>query len=115
MRVLLKSVKEKGLFFFDSYTSTSTKSAGVARELGLPFEENSFFVDLKDEPAFMDAQFQKALKKAKKYGSCAVIGHIHKKSLEGSLRTAMKLYRDNGAQFVYLNDLMADAGQKQRK
>ena len=112
MRVLLKLIKEKDLFFFDSVTSTATKGAMVAREIGIPFEENSMFVDLKDEPEFMDKQFRAALKKAKKYGQCAVIGHIHKKALPAALRSAMALYKENGVEFVYLSDIVTVAKKR---
>ena len=86
MRVLLKLIKDKNLFFFDSATSTATKGGMVAREIGIPFEENSMFVDLKDDPVFMDKQFKAALRKIKRYGQCAVIGHIHKKYMPAAFK-----------------------------
>lgn len=109
MRVLLKLIKDKNLFFFDSATSTATKGGMVAREIGIPFEENSMFVDLKDDPVFMDKQFKAALRKIKRYGQCAVIGHIHKKYMPAALKSAMALYKENGVQFVYLTDIIPAA------
>jgi len=106
MRVLLELVKENNLFYFDSYTSSATKAGKIARELGVPFEENSIFVDLKDDPEFMKKQFEFALKLINKFGSCAVIGHIQKKALPGALKDVIATYRKNGVEFVYLPELV---------
>jgi len=106
MRVLLKLVKAKDLFYFDSYTSSSTKAGRVAREIGLPFEENSIFVDLQDTPEFMQKQFDYALKKVNRYGQIAVIGHIQKKSLPQALGAVIGKFRENGVEFVYLPDII---------
>ena len=112
MRILLKLVKAKNLFYFDSYTSSSTKAGRVAREIGIPFAENSIFVDLEDNPEFMKKQFGVALKLTKKYGSCAVIGHISKKSLPGVLREASALFKANGVEFVYLPEIISTPGKR---
>lgn len=106
MRALLELVKDEGLFYFDSYTSSSTKAGKIAREIGLTFAENSVFIDVSDDKESMKIQFERALKKASKQGSIAVIGHISKKALPEALKEAIELYRRNGVQFVYLPDIV---------
>jgi len=106
MEVLLKLVKGNGLFYFDSYTSTATKAGKAAYEVGLPFAQNTLFVDLQDNPEFMKKQFSIAIKKINKYGQCAVIGHIHKKFMPQALKDAIGMMKENNIEFVYLTDLV---------
>jgi polysaccharide deacetylase 2 family uncharacterized protein YibQ len=111
MRVLLELVKSKGLFYFDSYTSTATKAGKAAAEVSLPFAQNTLFVDLQDNPGFMKKQFSIAIKKINKYGQCAVIGHIHKKFMPQALKDAISMMKDNNIEFVYLADLVKIPGK----
>lgn len=45
MTYVLEVVKELGLFFVDSRTSTSSVAAEVAREVGVPYGVNNLFID----------------------------------------------------------------------
>jgi len=109
MRVVLKLVKDKNLFYFDSVTSTATQAGKAAREAGIQFAENTIFLDNIDELAVTKKQIQYALKKAIKRGRIAVIGHISRKYLPEAIKESIPDFKKNGVEFVYLTDIVSQA------
>ncbi|MBN1823685.1 MAG: divergent polysaccharide deacetylase family protein [Endomicrobiales bacterium] len=108
MRIFLELVKQKGLFYFDSYTSQKTKAEKVAREIDMPFAENAVFLDVKDDPEYYSGQMEIFLRKAKKTGRAIAIGHIHKKELPNVIKSKLEKFRENGIEFVYLDEIVRD-------
>jgi polysaccharide deacetylase 2 family uncharacterized protein YibQ len=106
MTILLQLVKERNLFYFDSYTTPKTVAAKVARQGEVPFAENRIFVDLKDDPVFMRGQYEHILKRFKKQDTFIAIGHIHKKNMVPVLQEYIPRFKDAGVEFVFLTDLV---------
>jgi hypothetical protein len=105
MRVFLGLVKKSGLFFLDSETTSKSKAKKIADEIGLKNLRNDVFIDLKDEPDFMNKQFEEIKKKIEKYGQCIAIGHYQRKHMIPVIKENIKKFRASGIEFVYLKDL----------
>lgn len=106
MRIFLELVKEKKLFYFDSYTTPKTQAGKTAKEIGLPFLENRVFLDSEDEPAAVRKQLGILLRQAQKNGRSIAIGHIDKKNVVPALKEYIPKFREQGVEFVYLTDLL---------
>ncbi len=106
METLMAMIGEKGLFFFDSHTSSMSVAGKVAKEKKVPHATNSYFLDLKDDPAFMERQWSVAMEHARRHGYCIVIGHAQKKNMLPVIRKIMPAARERGYEFVYLTDMI---------
>ncbi|NLJ80884.1 MAG: divergent polysaccharide deacetylase family protein [Firmicutes bacterium] len=76
MEKILGVVKEEGLFFVDSYTTSKTVGASVAESLGVPYGVNNLFIDNENEVGLIKEQIRKGLAIAKRRGQAIIIGHI---------------------------------------
>jgi polysaccharide deacetylase 2 family uncharacterized protein YibQ len=106
MRKLLAMVKERSLFYLDSYTSTKSTARSVQKALGMPLLRNDVFLDTDDDPAHIRRQFQILLKQVKRYGRAIAIGHIHKKNLVSALKEFIPECNKAGIEFVYLTGMV---------
>lgn len=106
MALLLTEIHKRGLFYFDSYTTPRTQAASAAEQAGIPFAENTLFLDETDDLAHMKKMAGVLLKKAKKHGSAAAIGHVQKKHMAEALREIVPQFNDEGVTFVYLTDMV---------
>ena len=82
MGMVMKSLKEKGLFFVDSFTSPRSVAYEVAKVQGLPSACRSVFLDNNKDKSEIQAQFEKAIDVAKRRGSAIAIGHVYLETLE---------------------------------
>lgn len=112
MMVLLKLVKEKGLFYFDSYTTPKTKAAATAKKVEIPFLVNEMFLDVKDEHDFMKKQCGILLKRTEKYGYGIAIAHIQRKNIVPVLKEIIPQFKNAGIKFVYLSDLVKNQSKQ---
>lgn len=76
MSHVLQVLKDLGLFFVDSSTSSRSIAPQVAQGLGVPFTENNLFVDNESNVDTIKEQLRKGLALAKKRGHAVVIGHV---------------------------------------
>ncbi len=82
MAAVLGVVRERGLFFVDSRTTTQTVGATLAREMGIPVAERAVFLDNEDDPAYIAAQVRRLIAVARAQGSAVAIGHVQKQTAE---------------------------------
>ena len=75
MKTVLGVMKQQGLFFVDSRTSSKSVARKLANEMGVPTGANSLFLDNSSDVDAIYAQIQKALKMANQYGGVIVICH----------------------------------------
>jgi len=88
MRVFLTAIKEKGLFFIDSQTSTHSVGSSLAHDIGVKTAKRDIFLDNEQEPAKVLAQIGKAIALARSQGGAIAIGHPYPATLE-ALRSAV--------------------------
>lgn len=87
MRLFLKEVKARNLFFIDSLTAANSTGYSVARELGIKTAKRDIFLDNDQDSTQILAQIGRLITLAQRYGSAIGIGHPHPATLS-ALRSA---------------------------
>lgn len=82
MDVVISVLKEEGLFFLDSFTTPRSVGARLAREQGIKTLKRDIFLDNKNNPAYIEAQWKKLVKVAEKKGYAVAIAHQKKNTIE---------------------------------
>ncbi|HSR13434.1 MAG TPA: divergent polysaccharide deacetylase family protein, partial [Thermodesulfobacteriota bacterium] len=75
MQAVMEVLKEQGLYFVDSQTSSRTAGPQSARKAGVPFASNDHFIDQEKDLERMKNEIRRAMKKAKQDGKVVVIAH----------------------------------------
>jgi polysaccharide deacetylase 2 family uncharacterized protein YibQ len=75
-------LKQRKLYFVDSFTTPDSVCKPSATLLKLPFAQRDVFIDHFLEPEFMRKQVHRLIKTAKKNGEAIGIAHPHKATLE---------------------------------
>lgn len=94
MRIFLTAIKEKGLFFIDSQTSTHSVGSALARDIGVKTAKRDIFLDNEQEPTKVLAQIGKAIALAHSQGSAIAIGHPYPATLEALRSAVPRLQRE---------------------
>lgn len=82
MRRILSYVKERKLFFLDSYTTPRSVVEKVAGQLGLPSASRQVFLDhVPYDEDYVDGQMDKLIEAAKEHGVAIGIGHPHQATI----------------------------------
>lgn len=76
LRQALLSLAERGLFFLDSLTTSSSVAAQVAQELGLPYLRRDVFLDHDVRPEAVREALAQARRLASPGRDVIVIGHV---------------------------------------
>lgn len=82
MRAVLTHLKQKKLFFIDSFVIASTVGPDVAAEVGIPFDKRDVFIDNVDEVEAVKTQLRKAVRVALKNGEAVAIGHDRRATVQ---------------------------------
>ncbi len=75
MRCILTTLKEKGMFFVDSLTSTKSVAEEISKEIGILFVKRDIFLDHFQDEKFLNKQLNRTIKIAKRRGFAVAIGH----------------------------------------
>lgn len=81
MTHLMKSLKQKQLFFLDSRTNGRSVAGKIAKQFGIRALDRHIFLDDSDALADVQRQFQSAVRYAQKHGVAIVIGHPRKNTI----------------------------------
>lgn len=82
MRVVLDTLRLRGLFFVDSVTSPQTAGLRVARELGVRSARRNVFLDNEQNDSYIRGQLAQAVALARKSGAAIAICHPHPVTLK---------------------------------
>jgi len=115
VRVVLRVLRRKGLFFFDSYTTPHTKGYYVAKKIGVPTQKNQFFLDNKNNVEYVLGQFKKVEKRAIRNGWSVAIGHIHNFSTYRALKKIKDEFLKKGIEFVFLKEVIGLKTKRESK
>lgn len=105
MGIILGELKNRHLYFLDSWVSPNTVGLEVARQMKLKAGRRDVFLDNKEEPEYIKAQLYKLMKKAKAYGQAIGIGHDRKVTLE-VLQEAIPEMENKGFKIVPVSELV---------
>lgn len=75
MRVVLATLRDRGLMFLDSRTTPESAGAAVSRQLGLAFAARDVFLDNAKDAAAIRASLRQAARIARETGAAVAIGH----------------------------------------
>ncbi|NOY23767.1 MAG: divergent polysaccharide deacetylase family protein [Acidobacteria bacterium] len=109
MRVVMRKLKQQGLFFIDSRTTAETVALHEARSAGVPSLPRNVFLDNSRKPKDIRRQLEHALKEAEKKGYVIAIGHNYPETVEVLAKELPLL--DRKVNFVYARELVNEAGK----
>lgn len=105
MAAVLAVVRERGLFFVDSRTTTRSVALNVARELSIPSAARMVFLDNEDDPAYIAGQLRQLIILAKMRGEAIGIGHVQKVTAD-VLRALLPEFERAGIVLVPVSSLV---------
>ncbi len=105
LNILFDQVKEKGLYFLDSYTSNKTLTPQIALQKEIRFFRRDIFIDNINTKDHIRGQLQRAKNIAAKKGSVIAIGHAKELTMD-VLKEIIPEFKKDGFRFIYLSDLL---------
>lgn len=105
MRWLLEEIKERNLFFVDSYTSGQSVGYSLAKEMNIPAAKRDVFLDVVDEPQEIRDRLYELEERAQEQGSAIAIGH-HKANTIQVLREELPNMQERGIELVIVSELL---------
>lgn len=106
MKLILKKIKRKGLFFIDSVTSHYSVCPQLAREIGVPFNRRDVFLDNINTREEITKQIIALAQKARRRGYAVAIGHDRKLTME-VLKQEIPWLKKQGFEIVSVKDLVS--------
>jgi len=91
MASVMAELKERGLFFIDSRTTTRTVAFQAAQKMGVPAASRAVFLDNDPHPKAQAFQLKRLIGIARQKGEAIGICHPHKESAEFLKRYERKL------------------------
>jgi len=105
MTSFLECIKDKPLFFIDSRTTSRSKAYEVAKKLGVPTASRDVFLDHRNDPDYIIAQFNHLMAVAKEQGRAIGICHFRPKTVQVLAEMLPQLER-NGIKLVHASELV---------
>jgi len=105
MEIVFKELKKKHIFFLDSFVTSKSVSANLARKIGLETARRDVFLDNTEEARYIKQQIYKLKSRAKAKGYAIGIGHDRRITLE-VLSEVMPQLEKEGFKFVLLSELV---------
>ncbi len=105
MRVVLKLLKEKGLFYIDSITTPKTTGLKAAAELKLSSARRDVFLDNEQNEGYIRGQLDQAVARARKNGRAIAICHPHPATI-ATLAKVLPELQSKGVKLVKTSKLV---------
>lgn len=105
MLPVLAVLKENGLFFIDSKTSSKSVGYNLAMKMGVPAGARNVFLDNEQDVEAVKKQLREAARLANKRGSAIAICHPHPGTMQ-ALKELMPILQREGINFVYAAQLV---------
>jgi len=105
LRLVMRELKNRGLFFVDSRTTSRTQAYRVAQEEKVPSAERNVFLDNIQNPQAVRRQLKRLIQLAKLKGVAIGIGHPHEVTLKVLKEDIPKL-SGNGITLVPVSQLV---------
>jgi polysaccharide deacetylase 2 family uncharacterized protein YibQ len=112
MDFLMRELKSRDLFFFDSVTSAKSKAEERAAHYGVTYLKRNVFLDHEMTDKFVSKALAKCARYAERHGLCIAIGHPKDVTINGLNKWVEKAKAD-GFEFVSLSEIIAQREQAQ--
>ncbi len=104
MESIFAELKQRKLYFLDSYVTAHSVGYAVAHSAGVPFLKRDILFDNEEDAAYILNQLNKLKNKARMYGHAVGIGHDRHLTLQ-VLEKAIPQMQKEGFEFVPASDL----------
>lgn len=105
MRIVLKVLKSRGMFFVDSITTSGTTGLKVAAELKIPSARRDVFLDNEQDETYIKGQLLQAVTRAKKNGTAIAICHPHPETINSLAKNLPEL-KKQGVALVRISEVI---------
>jgi polysaccharide deacetylase 2 family uncharacterized protein YibQ len=105
LRIIMKELKRRGLFFLDSRTTPQTMGLQIAESMGVRATERSLFLDHFEDPEEIKTQLEKLAQLSLEKGKAIGIGHPHPSTLK-SLKEMIPRMKEKGIEIVPLSSVV---------
>jgi polysaccharide deacetylase 2 family uncharacterized protein YibQ len=75
MKILLRELKRRNLYFVDSLTTNRTAAPALAREMGIKCGRRKVFLDNYQDRSYIESQLQALTESARSKGGAIGVGH----------------------------------------
>ena len=82
MQWVMEVLKERGLYFVDSFTTAQSVAGDTARQQAIPTTTRNVFLDNETTAEDIDREFQRLLQTAREKGTAVGIGHPYEETLD---------------------------------
>ncbi len=82
MGILMSELKNRKMFFLDSFTTARSTGLRLAGKYGVKAFKRDIFLDNKDDPRHIEAQWKKLIEIARKNGYAIALAHHRKSTLD---------------------------------
>jgi len=104
LRIIMKELKRRGLFFLDSRTTPETMGLQIAESIGVKATERSLFLDHSQDLEEIKRQLEKLAQLSLETGKAIGIGHPHASTLK-SLKEMIPRMKEKGIEIVPLSSI----------
>ncbi len=104
MKVVLKEIKKRGLFFIDSKTSANSTGFSIARTMKIKTAERAVFLDNIQTEDAIKKQLMEAIQEAKKNGEAIAIGHPYPSTIN-VIKNVAPLIEKEGVELVLASQI----------
>lgn len=105
MQWVMEVLKERGLYFVDSYTTAESVAGDTAREQKIPTTTRNVFLDNETTAEDIDREFQRLLQTARENGSAVGIGHPYEETLD-YLEKALPALAQENIQLISVSEMI---------
>ena len=105
MRYVMEILKDKNLFFVDSFTTPKSLAYQTAKALGVKTARRQVFLDNEEDEEYIKGQIEKLIAFARKDNSAIGIGHPHPQTIN-VLQKMVPLMKENGIEIVPVSELV---------
>ena len=110
MRWVMEVLKERQLYFVDSYTTAKSVAGSIANTQHIPTITRNVFLDNIQSEEDIDREFRKLLAMAKERGVAVGIGHPYPETL-AYLEKALPLLEQEGINLISASDMITRQAQ----
>lgn len=105
MRYVMEILKDKNLFFVDSFTTPKSLAYQTAKTSGVKTARRQVFLDNEEDEEYIKGQIEKLIALARKDNTAIGIGHPHPQTIN-ALQKMIPLMKEKGIEVVPVSDLV---------
>jgi hypothetical protein len=105
MWIVLNEIRQAGLFFIDSVTTSQSVAMKTARAMGLKSAARNVFLDVSDNPDDIRKAFRETIRIAKQKGIAIAIGHPGRNTIDILSRIGPE-FKEAGVTLVHASKLV---------